>query len=440
MSTDITARISAFVAALQWKDVPEPARLSARRTAANVIGLSVGAAHAPAADAVLAAAADLGQHGSAQVLGRAELLTAPWAALVNGLTAHVEDFDDTYLSCILHPGAPIVPAALAAAELAGADGATLMAGVVAGIEVSSRLGDCLWPTHFDRGWHVTATTGPIGAACAAARVLALDAQRTAAAIAVAATQAAGHTEQLGSMTKSFQVGRAAATGVEAALLAEQGFTGPVEPLAGRRGMAALMAAEVDWTPMEDLGSRWLVEHNALKPYSCGIVSHPVIDAGKHLRADGIDPAQLKSVVLEVHPRVLDVMGVVEPETGLQSKFSVYHCFAVGLVRGAGGPSEFGDECAVDPQIQRVRKVVTVTLDPNLAADSGRMTVTMADGREMRYTVEHATGSMSAPMTDEQLQDKVTRLADRLDDPARLWDVAWRLDEMAGAADLFAVAK
>jgi 2-methylcitrate dehydratase PrpD len=441
MSTDITARISAFVAALRWDDVPGPARVAARRTAANVIGLSVGAAHAPAADAVLAAAADLGQHGPAQVLGRAELLTAPWAALVNGLTAHVEDFDDTYLSCILHPGAPIVPAALAAAELAGADGATLMAGVVAGIEVSSRLGDCLWPTHFDRGWHVTATTGPVGAACAAARVLGLDARHTAAAIAIAATQAAGHTEQLGSMTKSFQVGRAAATGVEAALLAEQGFTGPVEPLAGRRGMAALMAdGDVDWSPMEDLGSRWLVECNALKPYSCGIVSHPVIDAGKRLRADGIDPAQLKSVVLEVHPRVLDVMGVAAPETGLQSKFSVYHCFAVGLVRGAGGPAEFSDECAVDPQIQQARKLVTVTLDPELAADSCRMTVTMADGKEIGYTVEHATGSTSVPMTDEQLQDKVLRLAERLDDPARLWDVAWRIDEMAGAADLFAAAK
>jgi 2-methylcitrate dehydratase PrpD len=440
MSTDITARIGAFVADLHWNDVPEPARVAARRTAANVIGLSVGAAHAAAAEAVLAAAADLGQHGSARVLGRSERLTPPWAALVNGLTAHVEDFDDTYLAAILHPGAPIVPAALAAAELAGVDGATLMTGVVAGVEVSSRLGDCLWPTHFDRGWHVTATIGPIGAACAAARVLGLDARRTAAAVAIAATQAAGHTEQLGSMTKSFQVGRAAATGVEAALLAEQGFTGPLEPLAGRRGLAALMAAEVDWTPMADLGSRWLIELNAIKPYSCGIVSHPVVDAGKQLRADGIDSALLASVELEVHPLVLDVMGVVAPETGLQSKFSVYHCFAVGLLRGAGGPPEFSDECAVDPQIQQVRKLVTVTPDPDLAADSCRLTATLVDGREVAYTVEHATGSTSAPMTDAQLRDKVTRLADRLDDPGQLWDVAWRLDELTSAADVFAAAE
>ncbi|MGU3500090.1 MmgE/PrpD family protein [Mycobacterium sp. C31M] len=439
MSTDLTKKISSFVAELNWSNVPESARVAARRTAANVIGLSVGAAHAPAAEAVLAAAADLGQHGGAQVLGRSETLTAPWAALVNGLTAHAEDFDDTYLSCILHPGAPIVPAALAAAELVGADGETLMTGVVAGVEVASRLGDSLWPSHFDRGWHVTATTGPVGAACAVARVLGLDAAQTANAIAIAATQAAGHTEQLGSMTKSFQVGRAAATGVEAALLAEQGFTGPVEPLAGRRGMSALMAAEVDWTPMADLGCRWLVESNALKPYSCGIVSHPVIDAGRRLRGTGVTSAELESVDLHVHPRVLDVMGVTEPEDGLRSKFSVYHCFAVGLVRGAGGPPEFSDDTAVDPEIAGVRGRVTVHPNPELAADSCRMTATLTDGRTVDLTVEHATGSTAAPMTDDELRTKVVTLAGRLDDPDRLWDVAWRLDEIGSAKDLFAVA-
>lgn len=440
MSTDITARISSFVAGLTWDDVPEAARVAARRTAANVVGLSVGAAHDPAAEAVLAAAADLGQVGSSHVLGRTEQLTPPWAALVNGVTAHVEDFDDTYLSCILHPGAPIVPAALAVATLGGADGATVMAAVVAGVEVAGRLGDCMWPSHFDRGWHVTATTGPIGAACASARVLGLDAQRTAAAIAIAATQAAGHTEQLGSMTKSFQVGRAASIGVEAALLAEQGFTGPIEPLAGRRGMAALMAAEVDWTPMMDLGSRWLIEDNALKPYSCGIVSHPVIDAGKLLRAEGVDLDSVESVSLEVHPRVMDVMGVVEPKTGLQSKFSVYHCFAVGLVRGAGGPPEFSDESAVDPRIQLARGLVTVTLDSSLPADSCRMTATLTGGGTVSHTIEHATGSTSSPMTDGQLQDKVLGLTARLAEPGRLWDVAWRLDEMVSATELFAVAR
>ena len=283
MSTNLTRQIGTFVSELRWADVPESARTATRRTAANVVGLSVGAADAPAADAVVATAADLGLRGEARVLGRAERLTPPWAALLNGLTAHVEDFDDTYLPCILHPGAPIVPAALGAAELVGAGGEDLMTGVVAGVEVASRLGDCLWPSHFDRGWHVTGTVGHVGAACAAARVLGLDAERTAAAMAVAATQAAGHTAQLGSMTKAFQVGRAAGNGLEAALLSEQGFTGPAEPLAGRRGMAALMADDADWSPMDDLGSRWLVELNALKPYSCGIVSHPVIDAGRELR-------------------------------------------------------------------------------------------------------------------------------------------------------------
>jgi 2-methylcitrate dehydratase PrpD len=439
MSTSVTARISAFVTGIRWADVPESARVGTRRTVANVVGLSVGAADAPAAEAVLAAAVDLGQHGTAGVLGRAERLNPPWAALVNGLTAHVEDYDDTYLPCILHPGAPIMPAALAAAEISGADGKKLMAGVVAGVEVASRLGDCLWPSHFDRGWHVTATTGPVGAACAAAHVLGLDAEKTCAAVGLASTQAAGHTEQLGSMTKSFQVGRAAANGLEAALLAGQGCTAPSEPLAGRRGMAALMADEADWAPFDDLGSRWLVERNALKPYSCGIVSHPVIDAGRRLRDQLTDPGQVHAVVLEVHPRVLDVMGVTEPQTGLQSKFSVYHCFAVGLVCGAGGPPEFSDERAVDATVAATRRKVRVELDGTLPADSCRMTATLVSGESITSTVEHATGSAAVPMTAAQLEDKVRRLVRRLDDPDRFWNVASELDRVSDVAELFAVA-
>ena len=258
-------------------------------------------------------------------------------------------------------------------------------------------------------------------------------------MAVAATQAAGHTAQLGSMTKAFQVGRAAGNGLEAALLSEQGFTGPAEPLAGRRGMAALMADDADWSPMEDLGSQWLVELNALKPYSCGIVSHPVIDAGRALRDDVTDAGQLDAVVLEVHPRVLDVMGITEPTTGLQSKFSVYHCFAVGLMFGAAGPREFSDERAVDKAVQEVRRRVRVQLDPSLPADSCRMTATLFTGARIVRNIEHATGSAAAPMTSAQLEGKVTRLADRLDDPARLWSVAWHLDEVGNVSELFAAA-
>ena len=164
MTTDVTTRLAAFAAQVHWEDLPESARVAARRTAVNVIALSVGAAESPAADALVGAAGVLGQHGPARILGRPERLAPAWAAWVNGLTAHLEDFDDTYLSCILHPGAPIVPAALAVAELSGADGAELMSGVVAGVEVASRLGDVMSPSIFDRCWHVTSTVGAIGAA------------------------------------------------------------------------------------------------------------------------------------------------------------------------------------------------------------------------------------------------------------------------------------
>ncbi len=166
---------------------------------------------------------------------------------------------------------------------------------------------------------------------------------------------------------------------------------------------------------------------------------PVIDAGRELRTDVEDAGQLDAVVLEIHPRVLDVMGITEPTTGLQSKFSVYHCFAVGLMFDAAGPREFSDERAVDNAVQEVRRRVRVELDPSLPADSCRMTATLFTGAQIVRNIEHATGSAAAPMTSAQLEDNVTRLADRLDDPARLWSVAWHLDEVRNVSELFAAA-
>ena len=439
MTTDVTARLAAFAAQVHWDDLPESARVAARRTAVNVIALSVGAAESAAADALVGAAGDLGQHGPARILGRPERLAPAWAAWVNGLTAHLEDFDDTYLSCILHPGAPIVPAALAVAELSGADGAELMSGVVAGVEVASRLGDVMSPSIFDRCWHVTSTVGAIGAACAAGRVLKFDVDRMRAAMAIAATQAAAHSGHLGTMGKAFQVGRAASLGVEAALFAEQGLTGAAEPLQGSRGMAVVTADDADWSQIDDLGDRWRVELNALKPYSCGIVSHPVIDAGRELRGSGVAPASVARVVLEVHPRVVEVMGIAEPRNGLESKFSFQHCFAVGMIRGAGGPPEFSDEAATDPDIAALRRRVDAQVDPNRAEDSCHMTVTLTNGESIGITVEHATASVARPMSAEFLKDKVIRLVDNIDDPLRLWSVGSRLDQVSDVSELFNAA-
>jgi 2-methylcitrate dehydratase PrpD len=355
---------------------------------------------------------------------------------------HVEDFDDTHLRTVLHPGAPIVPAALAAAELVDASGVRALEAVVAGVELASRVGNGLGPGHFDRGWHVTGTVGHIGAAVAAGRVLRLSEERMLTAIAIAATQAAGHTEQLGSMTKALHPGKAAADGLRAAVLARGNLSAPARPLEGPSGMGALMSPELDAEEvLARLGDRWEIEDNAFKPYSCGIVSHPVIDAAVALRGR-VAAADIASVEVVVRPVVLEVMGVQEPRNGLQSKFSVYHCFAVGLLDGAAGPAQYSDERALAPEVVALRRAVTATLEPDMPKDACRVVVVLRDGRRLVQEVAHATGSVDAPMTDQQLRAKFDLLVDPVlaGSTERLWDRVWGLEDEESLGALFRASR
>jgi 2-methylcitrate dehydratase PrpD len=438
-----TATLAAFAADLTWEQLPEPVRAAARRTVANVVGLAVGASRHDAVEAALRALGDLGVRGGASLLGRSDTTGPTWAPLVHGIAMHVEDFDDTHLRTVLHPGAPVVAAALTAAELTGADGRALLTAVVAGVEVASKVGNALCPSHFDLGWHVTGTMGHLGAAAAAGHLLGLPPAQLHAALAVAATQAAGHTEQLGTTTKSLHPGRAAANGLEAALLARSGLTGPAAPVEGPRGLAALMAPVVDLDEaVRGLGEVWEVEDNAFKPYACGIVSHPVIDAGVELREHGVTAADVVSVEVVVRPVVLEVMGVEEPADGLASKFSVFHCFAVGLLDGAAGPAQYSDDRARDPEVVALRRRVRAVLDPDMPKDACRAVVRLADGREIVLHVQHATGSVDRPMTDEQLHRKFSLVVEpvlgaRTD---ALWELAHGLDRLPSVGPLLEASR
>jgi 2-methylcitrate dehydratase PrpD len=441
-ATELSRAVARFAATLSWDAVPAGARHAARRTVTNAVGLAVGANDHEVVRTAAAALRVLGVGGCHGVLGRAESSSATGAALLNGVAMHVEDFDDTHLRTVLHPGAPIVPAALAAAELVNASGVRALEGVVAGVELASRVGNGLGPGHFDRGWHVTGTVGHVGAAVAAGRVLRLSEERMLTAIAIAATQAAGHTEQLGSMTKALHPGKAAADGLRAAVLARGNLSAPARPLEGPRGMGALMSPELDAEEvLARLGDRWEIEDNAFKPYSCGIVSHPVIDAAVALRGR-VTAADIASVEVVVRPVVLEVMGVQEPRNGLQSKFSVYHCFAVGLLDGAAGPAQYSDERALAPEVVALRRAVTATLDPDMPKDACRAVVVLRDGQRLVHEVAHATGSVDAPMTDHQLRAKFDLLVDPVlaGSTERLWDRVWGLEDEESLDALFRASR
>lgn len=441
MST--TAALASFAADIRADDLPERVRHAARRMITNAVGLATAAARHPAVEIALSVAQEGGAGGRCRLLGRPERTSADWAATLTAMATHVEDFDDTHLRTVTHPGAAIVPAALAVAELTGADGASLLSAVVAGAEVALRVGNGLGPGHFDRCWHLTGTVGHVGAAVAAGRLLGLDDARLTAAIAVAATEAAGLQESLGTMTKCLNPGKAAGDGVRAAMLARLGVTGPPDPIEGPRGMGEVMAPSPD--PAEilaGLGLHWEIVDNALKPYACGIVSHPVIDGAIALRERVPAGAVLESAEVRVNPVVLEVMGVEDPQDGLQSKFSVYHCFAIGLLFGSAGPLQYTDHVAREDNVVALRSVVTAVVDPSLRKDECHVRARTTQGEELEYHVEHATGSVNRPMTDQQLGQKCRLLLapTRDDSGDALFSAAMRIDELDSLDSLFTASR
>src|SRR5207344_3258997 len=297
---------------------------------------------------------------TASVLGRAERLDPLHVSLMNGISSHVYDYDDTTPKNYSHPTSPVASALFAYASANRVSGRDFMLAFILGFEAESRVANVVYPAHYDVGWHITGTAGVFGAATAIGRLLGLSVQEMIWAIGLAATQAAGLREMFGSMAKAFHPGRSAQNGYVSALLAREGFTAGVHGIEGPRGFAAVQAAHYDLTKITSrLGIDFDLRANTYKPYPCGIVNHPTIDGAIELHdTRQIDPAAITAVRLRVAPLVMDLCNQQNITDGMQGKFSVYHGAAIGLVRGKAGLNEYSDETVNDPQVKRVRELAT----------------------------------------------------------------------------------
>jgi 2-methylcitrate dehydratase PrpD len=425
--TQILAKFVATHPSRGWNDAVDH---EAHRTFMNWVGCAVGAARHESAEAALAAVKMLQPAPQSSVLGRGDKVDMASAALVNGITSHTFDFDDTHLKTIIHPAGPVASALLALAEVTGGSGRELVDALVLGIDVSCRIGNCIYPEHYDRGWHITGSTGPLGAAAACARLLKLDEKRTAMALGIAASQPIGMREQFGTMTKPFHPGAAARAGLTSALLAKNGFTASPKAIEAPRGYAQVVSPKCDWSEITgELGQRFEISFNTYKPFACGIVIHPTIDAAAQLRARGVKPGDVERVELRVHPLVLELTGKKEPQDGLQGKFSVYHGFAAGLVFGRAGEGEYDDAIVRRDDVVELRRKVVATPDEKVREEAADVTVLLRDGRKEHVFVEHAIGSLERPMTDKDLEGKFHSLADPVIGKAKaasLIDACWKL--------------
>lgn len=437
---DETRRLARFICDSRSEAIPPGVRHEAARSLLNWLGCAIGGCRHETVARALAALAPFAGPPQATLLGRGERLDILHGALINGMSSHVFDFDDTHLKTVIHPSGPVAAALLALAEYRPLTGAAFLHAFVLGVEAECRIGNAVYPSHYDVGWHITGTAGVFGAAAAAGRVLGLDERQMTWALGIAATQAAGLREMFGTMCKPFHPGRAAQNGLTAALLAAQGFTSSERALEAPRGFAHVLAAERDLTRITaNLGVTWELALNTYKPFACGIVIHPVIDGCIQLRDErGLSGDEIAAVSLQVHPLVLELTGKQSPRTGLEGKFSVYHSAAIALRYGDAGEALYSDAVVQDPAVVALRGKVIATADPGLAEDGARIALSLTDGRRLEKVVDHAIGSLARPLSDAALEAKFRGLAAGILSAAEaeaLLGLCWSLESLPDAGEL-----
>ncbi len=442
---DVTKTLARYLVGATYDQLPANVRKEGTRTLLNWIGVAIGGSHEPAVNIASTTLTPFSGPAQASLLGRHERFDVMNAAFINGVAGHVLDYDDTHLKTIVHPGAVIGPAILAFAEYKQSSGKEFLNALVLGVETACRIGNAVYPNHYDIGWHITGTAGVFGAAAGVGKLLNLNEQQMIYALGLAASQPVGLRESFGSMNKSFNPGRAAANGIFAALLAAGGYDSSNAMIEAQRGWANTISTKQDFHEITgELGQRYESLLNTYKPFPCGIVLHPTLDAAIQLqRANKIDIDKIEKVVLKIHPNVLELTGKKTPADGLESKFSVYHATAVALIEGAGGMKQFSDRAARDPKVITLRQKVQPTIDPAIKPDQVDMTIVFKDGKTLHKFIEHAVGSVEAPLSDDDLQRKFFDVADSNLPHAqcqKVIDLCWKVESLSNVGDIAAAAR
>ncbi len=438
-----TRLLAEFLQDRSMTDIPAEVLHESTRCLLDFVGLTIAGVTEPAAAIALRQCELLGGGEQAHVLGSSTQLRATDAAFVNAISGHALDFDDTHVPTILHPTTPLYAAAFALAEWEGGRGIDVIAAHAMGYEVSARASLALYPEHYDAGWHMTGTTGALAAAAVAVRLLGLRGAQAMHCLGIAATQAAGHREQFGTMTKPFHAGHAAKAGLWAGLLARDGFTAAPDPWQGRRAMFSVMSSSSSVSDLVDgLGERWEIERNGVKPYACGVVIHPAIDAVRNLRVtEGLAPDDLESIELRVHPLVPELTGKTDPRTGLEGKFSVTFACSIALIEGRATEREFSDDYVRRDDVRRLMARFSVVPDATLEHTKARATATTRDGRVVEVVVDDARGTPGNRLTDEEFAEKFHDLVDPVlgaERAARLEAAVWSIAEADDVRDLVAL--
>lgn len=383
----------------------------------------------------------------AAILGRNLNTDMLNAAALNAMAANVFDFDDTHIPTIIHPTAPVAAAILALSQTQKISGSHFLQALILGMEIECRIGNAISPAHYSRGWHITSTCGVFGSAMAAGKLLNLSAEQLNWALGSASAQASGLVETLGTMSKSMSVGNAARNGLLSAILAEHDFSGPDFPLDGERGFLKVFGESPNLESLvSGLGSQWEVLNNTYKPYPCGVVLNPVIQAclGLHYQFKALagDIQSLEYVELTGNPLLRQRTDRPNIRKGRESQVSAQHAVGVCLLRGKAGLPEFSDEAVGDSQVRAVGEKLRFIDDASMSIDSVKVRFKTQNQPAAVIEIAHAKGSLADPLTDSDLEKKLHELAAYGKPgykPQALIDQIWVIEKMDDIGQLMVLA-
>lgn len=437
-----TGPLVGFVHGLRFADLPLPVVQEATRALLDAVGCAIGGARHEIVDRAHDALRPFSGPPTTTILGRAEQSDPLHAVLINGLAGAAHSFFDTYSEALLHPGGTVACVLLAIAERAPVSGETFLTAFAAGVEVACRLTrmTILAPAEGNISWSQSGVVGGIAAALAGGKLLGLRPDQLRFAVGIAASEAAGTRVEHGSMAASLIFGRAAQSGLRAALLAAHDFTSSPRPIEDRHGFASVFSTKPNFAAVVDgLGTQFELLQDTYKPFPTGVVVHPAIDAMLRLkREQAFTPADIRRIGLRVTPSAVTFGDRPRPKNHLEAKFSIQHWVAAAATYGKAGIAQGANAVVTDPAILRLRSLVEVQADPALPPHGANLTVDLSDGRQLENVVEHCVGSAANPMSDADLETKFTEQCAPVIGAPRaraLAALCWRVAALTDAAEL-----
>ncbi len=444
---ETTQVLANFVANVRAADLPNEVCEDATQQFYNFIGCTLGGMTHDATVRTFKTVLPFAGGVKTSLLGRNEKLSAPDAVLVNAQASAAHAFDDTHLATVLHPAGPIAAPLMAEAERRVTSGRDLHAAFTVGVEVACRIAMALTvpPAETQVGWYMSSVATPIGAAAAMANLLQFNEEVTLHALGLGAAAAMGFRQTHGSMCTSLLPGQASRAGYIAALMAAEGVTATAATLEGPKGFGEVFAPKAHLQHVTDgLGDKWQMQDNMPKPYPCGIVIHPILDACLEIAADpSFNAEKVNAIRLRLNPLCLTLTDRPEPPNAQLAQVSLQHWTAAALVMKSAGISEGTEDAVANPMVVATRRKIVVQADNGVNRDGADVTIEMTDGRIHHRRIEHGIGSLKQPMSIEALEKKFMDQAELVlprNKAESVSSLSWKIAELDDVSEITDIAK